>query len=128
MNSPLLSASWLSRSATEVAPELIGCTLLRRFSNDFRIGGVIVETEAYEPDNPAMHTYQRQTSPNQVMFKAADHDYGYRIYGYYNCLNVVTDHEGIASSVLIRALELETLPPWIDSWQEPKLHRFAGKP
>ncbi len=119
---------WLSRSATQVAPELIGCTLVRQSSDDLTLRGVIVETEAYEPDDPAMHAYQRQTVRNQVMFGSAGHAYVYRIYGYYHCLNIVTDQNGIASSVLIRAVELETVPPWIDLQQEPKPHRLAAGP
>ena len=120
--------SWLSRSAVQVAPDLIGCTLVRQISGDVTLQGLIVETEAYEPDDPAMHAYQRQTPRNQVMFGAAGHAYVYRIYGNYHCLNVVTDLAGVASSVLIRALELESIPPWIDLQAEPKLYRIAAGP
>nr|WP_199290133.1 DNA-3-methyladenine glycosylase [Leptolyngbya sp. FACHB-36] len=123
-----IEALWLSRQSTQIAPDLIGCTLVRQTSNAEVWRGVIVETEAYEPDDPAMHAYQRRTVRNQVMFASAGHAYVYRIYGYYHCLNVVTDQEGIASSVLIRALELEQIPPWVDLQQEPKSHRVAAGP
>jgi DNA-3-methyladenine glycosylase len=123
-----LCASWLSRTATQVAPELIGCTLVRQMPNGTTFQGLIVETESYEPDDPAMHAYQRKTARNQIMFGPAGHAYVYQIYGNYHCLNIVTDQAGIASSVLIRALQLESIPPWIDLQQEPKLHRLAAGP
>lgn len=122
---------WLNRSATEVAPELIGCTLVRQCSDHLIFRGVIVETEAYEPDDPAMHAYQRRTVRNQIMFAASGYAYVYQIYGTYHCLNIVTDREGIASSVLIRALQLENIPPWppwINSQQETKPYRIAAGP
>lgn len=123
-----IEREWFNRSATAVAPDLIGCSLVRQ-TDDGLIGrGVIVETEAYEPDDPAMHAYQRQTVRNQVMFKSAGHAYVYQIYGTYHCLNIVTDQEGIASSVLIRALELAAIPPWIDPQQATKPHRIAAGP
>jgi DNA-3-methyladenine glycosylase len=55
------------------------------------------------------------------MFQSAGHAYVFRIYGNYHCLNVVTDQEGIASSVLICALELETLPPGSIRSRNPSL-------
>jgi DNA-3-methyladenine glycosylase len=119
---------WLSRPASQVAPDLIACTLIRKMPDGTEFQGLIVETEAYEPDDPAMHAYQRQTARNQVMFRSAGHAYVYQIYGSYHCLNIVTDRAGIASSVLIRALQLETIPPWIDPQQEPKPHRIAAGP
>jgi DNA-3-methyladenine glycosylase len=124
----IVPADFLAHPSTVVAPNLIGCTLIRQISDDVVLQGVIVETEAYEPDDPAMHAYQRRTARNQVMFGAAGHAYVYQIYGYYHCLNIVTDRVGIASSVLIRALDLKCIPPWIDSQLETKLHRIAAGP
>jgi DNA-3-methyladenine glycosylase len=126
-NLPFINAHELARQSTLVAPDLIGCTLVRSLDTGLMIRGVIVETEAYEPDDPAMHAYQRRTARNAVMFRAAGHAYVYQIYGNYHCLNIVTDREGTASSVLIRALQLESIPSWIDP-QEPKLHRIAAGP
>lgn len=125
---PSITPFWFSRSATQVAPELIGCTLVRRLSDTLTLRGLIVETEAYEPDDPAMHAYQRKTDRNQVMFSSAGKAYVYQIYGSYHCLNIVTDQEGTASSVLIRALQLKSTPPWIDPQQQPKFHRIAAGP
>jgi DNA-3-methyladenine glycosylase len=124
-----IEPSWLSRSATEVAPDLIGCTLIRQTSEGEILRGVIVETEAYTPDDPAMHAYRRKTTRNQVMFERSGIAYVYRIYGIYHCLNVVTDLAGIPSAVLIRALALETIPSWIDDPKElAKPHRIAAGP
>jgi DNA-3-methyladenine glycosylase len=124
----IVQADCLGYPATVVAPNLIGCTLVRQLSDDMVLQGIIVETEAYEPDDPAMHAYQRRTLRNRVMFGAAGHAYIYQIYGSYHCLNIVTDQVGVASSVLIRALDLESIPPWIDSQKEKKPHRIAAGP
>ena len=119
---------WLSRPSTQVAGDLIGCTLVRQIQDGTVIRGTIVETEAYGPDDPAMHAYRGRTARNAVMFGPAGMTYVYLIYGLYYCLNVVTDIDGVASAVLIRALQLETIPPWIDPQQEPKPHRIANGP
>lgn len=123
-----IDKEWLSRSATLVAPDLLGCTLVRQVADGLVLRGMIVETEAYEPDDPAMHAYRRRTARNQVMFGSAGRAYVYQIYGNYHCLNIVTDCEELASSVLIRALHLETLPSWIDLQQNLQLHRVAAGP
>ncbi len=123
-----IDAKWLSRPSTQVAPELIGAVLVRQLSDGTTLRGVIVETEAYEPDDPAMHAYRRQTSRNQVIFGAAGSAYVYQIYGRYYCLNIVTDQAGTASSVLIRALQLERVPAGIDRQSSRPSHRIAAGP
>ncbi|NJL87135.1 MAG: DNA-3-methyladenine glycosylase [Leptolyngbyaceae cyanobacterium SM1_1_3] len=125
--SPLTDTDWLSRPSTEVATDLVGCRLVRHLDG-ITCKGLIVETEAYGPDDPAMHAYQRSTARNQVIFGPAGRAYVYRIYGSYHCLNIVTDQEGIASSVLIRALELEKIPPWVEPKKDSKPHRIAAGP
>ncbi|HEY9626387.1 MAG TPA: DNA-3-methyladenine glycosylase [Coleofasciculaceae cyanobacterium] len=123
--SQAIETQWLSRDSTLVAPELIGCTLVRLMPDGAILRGLIVETEAYGPGDPAMHAYRRATARNQVMFGAAGVAYVYLIYGIYHCFNVVTDQPTIPSAVLIRALQIETLP----SWLEPqKLQRAAAGP
>ncbi len=107
----VISPEWLSRSALAVAPDLIGCALVRQFPNGQQLRGIIVETEAYEAGDPACHAYRKRTDRNAVMFGPAGYVYVYLIYGIYHCVNVVTDRDDFASAVLIRALQMETIPP-----------------
>lgn len=125
---PPIASQWLARPATEVAPDLLGCTLMRQFANGQIYQGVIVETEAYTPDDPAMHAYRRETDRNRVLFGKAGMSYVYRIYGIYHCFNVVTDLEGRPSAVLLRALELDYLPEWVTPSDATKPHRAAAGP
>lgn len=127
LEAPLyIDAQWLSRDSTVVAPELIGCTLVRQMPDRTILRGLIVETEAYGPGDPAMHAYRRPTARNQVMFGSAGVAYVYLIYGTYHCFNVITDQPGVPSAVLIRALQLDTAPTWIEPQQ--KLQRVAAGP
>lgn len=106
----IVEPSALARPSTVIAPELLGCYLVRRLSEVEIIRGLIVETEAYAPGDPACHGYKKRTERNDVMFGTAGRGYVYLIYGMYHCFNVVTDGEGIPSAVLIRALLLDSLP------------------
>lgn len=124
----VIKASWLARPATEVAPDLLGCILARRMPDGQCFRGLIVETEAYTPEDPACHAYRKRTDRNWVMFGPAGMTYVYLIYGMYYCLNIVTDLDGVPSAVLIRALQLETLPEWIDQFKEKKTDRVAAGP
>ncbi|MGA7971575.1 MAG: DNA-3-methyladenine glycosylase [Pseudolabrys sp.] len=95
-----LRRAFFARSVHDVAPELIGATLLVD-----GVGGVIVEVEAYHHTDPAAHSYNGETERNRVMFGPPGFAYVYRSYGIHWCLNVVCEAKGSASAVLIRALE-----------------------
>ena len=95
---------WLERPSPQVAPELIGCTLVRQISDDQIIRSTIVETEAYAAGDPACHAYHRRTPRNTVMFGPPGMSYVFLIDGMYHCLNIVTDVDGMPSVVLIQAL------------------------
>lgn len=124
----IVDASWLNRPSTDVAADLIGCSLVRQFEDGTQLRGLIVEAEAYGPEDPACHAYRRRTPRNEVMFGFPGNAYVYLIYGMYHCLNVVTDDEGVPSAVLLRALALDTIPDWIDDRKRQKPARIAAGP
>ena len=99
MSEPLGTA-FFDRSVHDVARELVGCTLL--FEG---CGGVIVETESYERDDPACHAYVGPTKRNEVLFGPPGRAYVYLSYGIHSLLNAVAEPDGSAAAVLIRALE-----------------------
>ena len=96
----VLKRAFFARSVHEVAPDLIGATMLVD-----GVGGTIVEVEAYHHTEPAAHSYRGSTPRNQVMFGPPGFAYVYRSYGIHWCVNFVCEEEGSASAVLIRALE-----------------------
>lgn len=96
----LLGLDFYRRGAREVARELIGCGLFRD-----GVGGTIVETEAYEEDDPACHAYIGRTRRSDVLFGPPGRAYVYLCYGIHRMFNVVVGEEGTAAAVLIRALE-----------------------
>jgi DNA-3-methyladenine glycosylase len=95
-----LGQEFFARSVHEVAPELIGATLLVG-----GVGGPIVEVEAYDHEDPAAHGFRGRTARNASMFGPPGHAYVYRSYGIHWCLNLVCEEEGSAAAVLLRALE-----------------------
>jgi DNA-3-methyladenine glycosylase len=94
-----LTPDFFTRGVHDVAPDLIGATLLVN-----GVGGVIVEVEAYHHTDPAAHSFNGRTVRNAVMFGPPGRVYVYRSYGIHWCVNFVCEPEGSASAVLIRAL------------------------
>ena len=100
-----LTRDFYARSTLIVARQLIGMHLVHRLGG-LRHVGRILETEAYlGPKDLAAHSARGKTSRNAVMFGPPGHAYVYLIYGFWNCVNVVTREEGVPQAVLLRALE-----------------------
>jgi len=101
-----LARSFYARDALAVARDLLGLYLVHQDGRQRRIRR-IVETEAYRgPRDLAAHSARgRRTARTEVMFGAPGHAYVYLIYGFWNCLNVVTATVGVPHAVLLRALE-----------------------
>jgi DNA-3-methyladenine glycosylase len=95
-----LEHDFFNRSVHQVARDLIGCTLLYEGR-----GGIVVEAESYEADDPACHAYVGLTERTRVLFGPPGYAYVYLSYGIHSLLNAVAEPEGEAAAVLIRALE-----------------------
>ena len=100
-----LPRSFYEQSTVDVAKQLLGKYLVRKYAGGDCIGR-IVETEAYiGPQDLACHAAKGRTARNEVMFGPAGHAYVYFIYGVYNMLNLVTERRDHPAAVLIRAVE-----------------------
>ena len=99
-----LPQSFFARPAEVVAPELIGCLLVKRQADGELVWGVIVETEAYSQEEPACHGYRRRTPSNETLFGEPGRFYVYVSYGIHHCVNVVTHRAEWANGVLLRAV------------------------
>jgi DNA-3-methyladenine glycosylase len=100
-----LTRRWFARPAPVVAAALLGRHLVRRLPDGTICRVRIVETEAYEPDDPASHSFRGYTARNASMFEQPGRLYVYLVYGIHHAVNVVTGPRGHGGAVLVRAGE-----------------------
>ncbi len=90
-----------------VAPNLIGCFLIKRISKNKYLSGVIVETEAYSEEEASCHGFSGRTQRNETLFGEPGNFYIYLSYGIYNCVNIVTGKKNWANGVLLRSIAIK---------------------
>lgn len=93
----------LEKGSVRAAKDLLGWRFYRE-TDGKRVGGIIVETEAYTQEDAASHSYRGRTPRTDIMFGPAGFIYVYFTYGMHYCVNIVTGHEGHGEAVLLRAL------------------------
>jgi DNA-3-methyladenine glycosylase len=121
-----LPRAFFARPTARVARELLGKTLVRRMPGaPWLRTARIVEVEAYlGPRDLASHARRGPTPRTSIMFGPPGHLYVYLIYGMYHCMNFVTERDGVAGAVLIRAAEPLAAP---DGAPEPRALAGPGK-
>lgn len=125
-----LDRAWFDRPAALLARDLLGARLVHDGA-DGRVGGRIVEAEAYEgPEDLAAHSSRGRTARNSVMFGPPGHLYVYLIYGLHHCLNVVAGPGNKPEAVLIRALQIDEGADLARRrrGERPPTHRLAAGP
>ena len=90
-----------------VAPDLLGCFLIKRISPKKYLSGVIVETEAYSQEEASCHGFKGKTKRNETLFGDPGNLYVYISYGIYNCVNIVTGNRNWANGVLLRSIAIK---------------------
>ncbi len=99
----VLTTSFYDRDPRQVAVDLLGCVLVHETPEGVT-SGIVVETEAYRPEDPACHAYKGPTMRNRNIFGRPGIAYVYLSYGIHKLLNAVCEEVGVGSAVLIRAL------------------------
>ena len=120
-----LSEAFFARPAEQVAPDLIGCLLVKRQPDGELLWGVIVETEAYSQEEPACHGYRRRSPSNETLFGEPGRFYVYVSYGMHHCVNVVTHRAEWANGVLLRAVALPGEPERVAAGPALLARRFG---
>lgn len=101
----MLPESFYQRdNVVAIARQLLGKELYSRVNKKVA-GGMIVETEAYSQKEKGCHAFKGKTERNKIMFSSGGFAYVYLCYGIHNLFNVVTNREGVADAILIRALQ-----------------------
>ncbi len=108
-----------------MAPNLIGCVIVKRESNNQILWGVIVETEAYCQSEPACHGFNKRTPRNETLFGEPGRLYVYLTYGTYHCVNIVTYKSGWANGVLLRAIAIPNEPTRVAAGPGLLANRFG---
>ena len=108
-----------------MAPELVGCLLVKRQAGGELLRGVIVETEAYCQGEPACHGHRRRTPSNETLFGEPGRFYVYVSYGIHHCVNVVTDRPEWANGVLLRAVAMPGEPERVAAGPALLARRFG---
>ncbi len=101
-----LQKEFFSRPSHLVAPDLIGCFLIKRISKNEYLSGVIVETEAYSQEESSCHGFRGKTKRNETLFGEPGNLYIYLSYGINHCVNVVTGNKNWANGVLLRSIAI----------------------
>ena len=102
----LVFPDFLDRPVEEAARMLLGCLIIRDYKSEGEQAWVrIVETEAYDQNDPASHAYHGQSARNAALFGPSGHMYVYFTYGMHYCMNISCQEDGFGAGVLIRACQ-----------------------